>query len=1120
MSNSFNGVRLDSEHDHDEDDSNHLDDHDDDGSKEHTRLLQQDSTSSFASSGKLRDMDRDINRRNGNRSMVHSLYTTPKHSVSQRRQASVPGSPIHERSHSSCGVAPLFMNNVAGLWDSDTIKDHQDPIADGDRDLSSSFGSVHRRNSVRGSAANSRPNSSLILDDVTPPLPWKDPTGESADRLSASQRFSMDAIADGGAFAMPSSHPSLSDSQSLPPVLFTEPLLIESSPIATPVSTPATEPKKRRWGPKSQKTTAMGPVAPEEEPIKELATAATTTSDKGTPFTIDTPESLFSPQSYDSPSTTAAVTIPSEPNSSRSSPMQSKVSQTGASNTFGLSALSGTGRGLVSGLTSLKNSIMIPALPSSISSGTPTSDGGSRNEGTTGSLTGSQSSLLEFLEDSSLQPSFVQQQHHHHQRTSRRHKHQQTSSRSSSAASSVTGSPGLFRSIFLRSGNDSEYFSRRDADGSSSMFLERKKPSTAVSQHDRSKKETHHHATRQSTFGLYQEPKSTSLHQQQQQYHKPSRRKRITSQTTGNVAVQSLSTHEQELQQQIQRQGQLSMRKVELCKELLSLYSRRNSNEQRQEDAVRAERFEEADAAKTAIGQVQERISQLEGIYADTDRSLWECKKRQDELGRKICEVHPIIMREMDDMRVKGEAERDRFEAEARQRRESAVGVLQAERDEIEKDRSDIALEQDFLGKNQSELRERIDEETRIDQDELDDLKEKRRANRAEIEELTRKLEELNQQDKAWALEIATVQQRIRTTEEQFGEKSKEVMQDKQRLDHRISDLQKRSRRLDQQEAFIQKAFEESEAAQGVLKGEIQAIVSQQDHLESVRKMFGDELAIIQKLRAEEESFREKEAGWGMRSSRWTQDLLRLENRIKKLTDKAAGEQDGVAALAMSIEDTEKRVSQAESLKVLAVQRRDFKQASHYSGELTRLRETLARQHEDLERRTSDLASGSIQKDLAGLQKDYDGLRAIQRDEQLELFKDIQAVTTGTLCRLSAAFSKPTSNGSSTADKLMNATMVKDSTAAGVLLNELRCEIEALLEVSRIRFGRETTVPSATDADGPTAATALTVQESTGDRFEDKEERKAELERDIQAAIAEEDYATAAELQERLEALA
>lgn len=86
------------------------------------------------------------------------------------------------------------MNNVAGLWDNDTIKDHNQDEADGG---SGSIGGINRRSST----ANSRPTSSLILaDDATPPLPWKEPAGQFAgtDRLSASQRFSMDAIADVG----------------------------------------------------------------------------------------------------------------------------------------------------------------------------------------------------------------------------------------------------------------------------------------------------------------------------------------------------------------------------------------------------------------------------------------------------------------------------------------------------------------------------------------------------------------------------------------------------------------------------------------------------------------------------------------------------------------------------------------------------------------------------------------------------------------------------------------------------------------------------------------------------------------------------------------------------------
>lgn len=392
---------------------------------------------------------------------------------------------------------------------------------------------------------------------------------------------------------------------------------------------------------------------------------------------------------------------------------------------------------------------------------------------------------------------------------------------------------------------------------------------------------------------------------------------------------------------------------------------------------------------------------------------------------------------------------------------------------------------------------------------------------------MTRQLEQLHQKDKEWALEIATVQQRIRTTEEQFSEKSKEVMQDKQKLDHRISDLQKRSQRLDRQEAQLQMVVEAVEGALGKIQSDVQAIIAQQENLGTVRKMFEDELAIIQKLRVEEEEFREKEAGWNMRSSRWTQDLVKLESRIKMLTDMVAGDQRVVVELEEGIEGLEKRISQSDSLKVLAVQRRDFKQASHYSGELAKLRETMAQQREELERRTGEITAGSTQKDLTGLQKEYDALKANQKQEQLELFKEIQAVTTKTLARLlSACAKKPMSNGSSittatVADKSTVDAREEEggnkNTAAGKLLEELQCEIESVLEVSRIRYGRETTVPHAA-ADGSTAAAVLTAAAGTtipsagGDGFVvDKEEKRAALERDIQAAVAEEDYATAGE---------
>jgi len=207
---------------------------------------------------------------------------------------------------------------------------------------------------------------------------------------------------------------------------------------------------------------------------------------------------------------------------------------------------------------------------------------------------------------------------------------------------------------------------------------------------------------------------------------------------------------------------------------------------------------------------------------------------------------------------------------------------------------------------------------------------------------------------------------------------------------------------------------------------------------------------------------------------------------------------------------------------VLAVQRRDFKQASYYSGELTKLRETVDQQRAELERRAGEATSSSTQKGLESLQKEYDELRANQKQEQLELFKEIQAAATETLGRLRVAGSKSTSDGTSnasspSADKSSPYTkddMVKDdssrSTAASVLLKELQSEIESVLEVSRIRFGRETTVPSMVDLGTAAASTSASSMKSSS-KGEDKEEQRAALERDIQSAVVEEDYATAGE---------
>ena len=80
----------------------------------------------------------------------------------------------------------MFISNISELWGSDD----SDPII-GDED-------GERRN--KGPAAKTRPGSSMIIEDASPTLSWKESSHSFAPHgsLSSSQRFSMDAISDGG----------------------------------------------------------------------------------------------------------------------------------------------------------------------------------------------------------------------------------------------------------------------------------------------------------------------------------------------------------------------------------------------------------------------------------------------------------------------------------------------------------------------------------------------------------------------------------------------------------------------------------------------------------------------------------------------------------------------------------------------------------------------------------------------------------------------------------------------------------------------------------------------------------------------------------------------------------
>ncbi|KAF9173533.1 hypothetical protein BGX21_011505 [Mortierella sp. AD011] len=1028
--------------------SQDLDDHDDDGSKEHTGLLSRSRLSKDGSQDDIPRSNIDTDRQVGNRNMAHSLYASSREPASQRRQTSVPGTPT--TGHHGSGTSPLFVNNMSQLWDNDD-DDNLD--------------------------RKSRLTSSMIIEDASPPLPWKEPSHsfESREDLSISKRFSMDAISD-GAFAMPSSLPEphqLSQPAEVPPN-------IDSN---TSVNTPS-QPKKRRWGPKGQHKST---------PESTMAEDASTQQQQQEPLVADA-ERLFS-------STEAAMQEPitssffSDPEESVADSKQSKSSQSRHSS-FGIAAFSGSGKGIVSGLSSLRNSIMIPALSSS------TTNKAERPISLQAKFSAGSSSL-EFSTDG--QPQWQNE----------------------STPPPRVSSPSLLRSGFLKFGNETTAPGKDF--GSASLFSERR--------HTRSVKDSSNSNSRSASPKLHRTASSPASERRPasvQSSHRSSSRTSRHRFTNQNNAAHSLSLLEYEFQQLVQKQSQLSIHKVELCKELISLYSRRNINEKKQEEAAKMEQFEEADSAATTIRLVQERIQKLEKIYMDTDQALWKCKKRQDELGMSISEMHQAVMKELEQMRRVREQEQEEYQTEMQRMREKEIERIQGEREEVDKEKSDIALGQDFLEKNEAELLERMEEETKAEQEELDDLKEKQNATRAEIQELTRKLEQLNNQDKEYSRGIEVLVQKISTIAQQFDGKAKEVAREKRELERRAADIQHRVLKLERQESNLQKAAQEANAVQDGVRNEIQQITSQQDRLEEVRRLFEEELTTIQKLRLEEEAFREKEAGWNMRSSSLSENLNEHEAKIESLTNASAADQKAITNLELDLEATQKRISTIESLKALSVQRRDFRQASHCSSEIAKCKDTIAQQQSELERLTAKM-SGDTHEQLEALQKEYESARAFVIGEEASLFKEIQESTSEILARLSTFSISPASNEDkgakeSAEDDVSAESRNAPNSAMGqlsrLLLSELKSEIEGVQEMSRIQYGREEAVPSMgshlSDMHRSAEVKELTTTNGSKDGLSagvDIEEQKHALERDIQAAVAEEDYETAANLQERLDAL-
>ncbi|CAO3569616.1 unnamed protein product [Mortierella alpina] len=1017
----------------------------DHGSQEHTGLL---------NSRRDRAADDATPRRHGNRSMIHSLYASPKLTVSQRKQASLPGSPSEDRHHGNNLVSPLFIDNMPGPWKGDS-----------------------NDSTARSSTRKLRPSSSMIIEDASPPLPWQESNHrfESGESLGASQRFGMDAIA-GGAFAVPANDELLSYSQQLPLVPDTpvDTDHNESANAAQSLNNP-TEPKKKRWGPKSQRAT-LKHVAADAVPLATLGLENTRSSDFSDAAVDAQPTFL----QYDSPA--GQLTPAIEPITAQSMQKASKASRT-KSSAFGLRTLSESSTGIVSGLTSLKNSIMIPALPSALK--------GSRTNGSQlNSLAASQSSLLDFVTEDPPLPS-------------------------ASASSSVFGSPSLFRSVIL--GSDSEHELTGRESGANSLILERGYDSGAGVVHPRGRRLNVEHGSSRRLSS------SSSAHRQQQL----PRRRRMESQ---NSAAKSLSLQESEFQQLIRRQGQLSAHKIELSKEMLSLYSRRNINERRQEEAAQQEQFEDAAAAATTIAHVLERISKLEGIYSEVDRSLWACKKRQDELARSITEMHRAVMLEAENMRQAKEKEKEECQIEANMMRESVQNAIMAGREALEKEKSDLALGQDFLGKNEAELQERMQEETKAEQDEVDALLVKREAVRTEIQELRRKLAKLDDEDKDLSRSIGMLQQKIRSIGEQFDGKVRDVAREKRELESRAAEVRQKSAFLDKQESNAQKAAHQVEAVHEEMTKAIQSITVQKSRLESVHQLFESELTVIEKLRLEEEMFREKEAGWIMRANSLDEDLKKSEARISEWTSKIAADQKTVQELEQEIQAAEKRISMSEVLKVLSVQRRDFKQAAQCSSEISKDREAIVEQKRELEQLLT-MMTGPTQVRLEELQSEHETLRTFVKGEEAALFKNIQSATSAMLLQLNSFAATASSMQAGSAEAATESEGSEEASReveglklSTVLLEEMVAEIESMREVSRIRFGRKETVPVSDSVQQEQQQSSSSLihasqEDAHGVDKDAEEEKRHELERDIQAAVAEEDYDTAADLQAQLDAL-
>ncbi|KAG0228984.1 hypothetical protein BGW42_001868 [Actinomortierella wolfii] len=878
------------------------------------------------------------------------------------------------------------------------------------------------------------PRASLLKEDASPPLQWR---GMGLQHHSAtdqeglsSSRFGIDDIA-GGAFAVPVSpidrrssffnttstaalEPLSSSGSSDPkPKSNVAATSSASSPPPIPNATSSLNggntgaPKQRKW----------------QSPSKAKANSVTA-SIASTLFSTNLldddagggeqesqtkePAGVKQESKGDGDLKKKGMAIePTASKKSNSPPPPSATSTSSSHSGFSFEALSKSRKGIVSGLTSLKNSIMIPSVhhhqQSSSTSSLPAATGaaGTRihssasgmspnlENGSRPTLTHSQSNLLDnvVLPTSATYSEVLFDAHHHHpQRTNdhhRRHAGDRATKSESATPRTIGTDLGAGAGPAKRSGGRW---------GSASGLLKWSAVSsagvTSRGYHSHQNSRTHSPWTSPSSSTVALVSPSALRNGGDSGGGPHHRHHRTETGSALQVASQHLTAVESEFQRLIQHQSQLMIHKAELDKELLSLYSRRNQCESKQSQAAAQEQFEEAEALRARARTIVERIRTVEPLLAEVERRLWDLGKRQLELGKTVAQSQLQLIHAMESWQEQRKAKVKQFHEQELQQREQEMQRITAEREKLEQERSDIALSVDFLGKNEQELKDRIEEETKAEQEQLRNVLDARRKIKDEIEELQQRLTQLRAKDVELDQDEDRLRQKIRKMTTQFDERAKEMRQERANLDDRISDMNRKAQQLDHSETEIQTWRQRSQQAQDEMEHEIQSLQEQQTRLTHVHAHFEHEMESIKALFTEEENFRELKTRWAMRASSLVEDLAKHEHLCQELATKLLEKQKQLRDLEQAIEKLEAQIPKLESSKNLAVQQRDFKQAAYYANEINSTKEAIKSKQKELEERRQ-AENGQEQERLTQLNEDFERLKTFVQEEEAKLAQEI-----------------------------------------------------------------------------------------------------------------------------------